>query len=91
MIPLTIITNMEQHPWKDLLDLPPDKYISKDELGLVNRIGRLPRGTKEGNSTVCIQITMSDGRTVVGETTLKLLAMAFSAMKAAAEMEGEII
>lgn len=74
MIPLTITTDIEKTPWTDLQD-------KCKVLGTVTRIGRLPRGTTSGKSTVSIVIEMPDGTTVMGQTTLALFANAALALQ----------
>lgn len=89
MIPITVVTDIDRDPWQDLLDLPPGKYLTRDALGVINRIGRLANGTEGGCSTVNVQITLDDGRVVVGQTTLKLIWNAILILKSAADREGE--
>lgn len=51
-------------------------------------IARLSNGTALGNSTVTVRIELPDGRTVLAETTLRLLSMAMVAFSAAENREG---
>ena len=83
MIPLTITPNLEEAPWRDLAN------NCVPEMGTISRIGRLPRGTVSGKSSVSVVITLADGSNVVGETTLALFLAAALAVKARAELEGE--
>lgn len=50
-------------------------------------IARLPKGTVEGNTTITLRFELPDGKTVLAETTLKLLDSAVSAFKIKDEME----
>jgi hypothetical protein len=74
MITLSITPDLEKGPWTDL------KHVKA--LGKIERIGRLPRGTVQGQSTVCIGIRMPDGTIAVGETTLALIKNATDALAA---------
>lgn len=75
MIPLTVTPNIDAAPWTDC------KTIT--ELATITRIGRLPRGTNSGKSTVTILIEHKDGSRAMAQTTLALLSAAVSALKAA--------
>ena len=81
MIPLTITTNIERTPWEDCRDI--------GELAAITRIGRLPRGTVQGKSTVTFLIEFKDGRRAMAQTTLALLTAATLAVRNAAAQEGE--
>lgn len=78
MIPLTINTNIDLTPWTELNG--PKGYPG---LGAIVKIGRLPRGTTSGKSTVSILIEMPDGKLVAGQTTLALMTNAVRALSAA--------
>jgi len=80
MIPLTITPNVDESPWKDLNG-------ECQELGAIERIGRLPRGTESGKSTVTILIKMPDGKRYMAQTTLALLRMAMTAIETREAME----
>jgi hypothetical protein len=80
MIPLQITLNVEETPWGDLASECP-------QLGKIERIGRLPRGTTSGKSTVTVVIRMPDGTRHMAETTLALLDGAMQAMKTREAME----
>jgi len=54
MIPLTVTVNCEKTPWEDLREDCP-------QLGFISRIGRLPRGTVSGASSVTVLVEMPDG------------------------------
>lgn len=82
MIPLSITPNIAAAPWTDLKSVP--------ELGQITRIGRLPKGTAAGRSTVSVVIEFEDGRRFIGQTTLALLNGAMVAINASAEAEGEV-
>lgn len=88
---MIVCPNIEEHPWSDLPKLPDEKYLSKRAMAVVARIGRLPRGTEQGRSTVAIQVILADGRVVVGETTLRLLWNAVKVFRDVAEKEGEVL
>lgn len=78
MIPLIITPNLDKAPWEDLRDVTT-------ELGKVVRVGRLPRGTTSGKSTVYVVIEMPDGKQYIAETTMTLFLGAATAMRAADE------
>jgi hypothetical protein len=81
MIPLSITTDIEKHPWIDLKQVKP--------LGKITRIGRLPRGCRSGASTVAICIQMPDGTQYMAETTMALFLSASRALKSVEdEMSG---
>jgi hypothetical protein len=48
----------------------------------VNGIAALPKGTVEGRPSVTVRIDLPDGRTVLAETTLRLLLRAAEALAA---------
>lgn len=83
MTPLTVNPNIDNTPWKDCADLK--------EIGLITRIGRLPKGTEAGKSTVTILVEMKDGTRVMAQTTLALMNSAMLMMNGSAEMEGEVV
>lgn len=70
---LDIRPNIELSPWDD---------IDRDQVlqGVITRVGVLPKATTGGRSTVAVAIVLNDGRTVVGETTLRLAAGAARAL-----------
>lgn len=80
MIPLTITTNIEETPWPECAGKP---------FGTITKIGRLPRGTSEGRSTVTVCITLPDGSAVYGQQTLRNMKTAIGALVIGAEKEGE--
>ncbi len=80
MIPLVITPNIERNPWPECAGKP---------FGTITKIGRLPRGTDAGRSTVTVCITLPDGTTVYGQQTLRNMKGALVALTASAEMEGE--
>jgi hypothetical protein len=71
MIPLTITPNIEKAPWTELKG---ENVIPG--LGRIIKIGRLPKGTTEGRSTVSVLIQMPDGKILAAETTLRLMESA---------------
>lgn len=75
-----ITPDIEQAPWTEL-----ERTFKVNGLGKITRIGRLPKGTVEGNSTVTVAITMASGETYCGQTTLKLFLATASALKAREE------
>ena len=83
MIPLTITTDLEKTPWTDL-----KPHAIRRGLGTITHVGRLPRGTDSGKSTVTVRITMPDGLEVIAETTLALFANAALAMQTYEEHHG---
>jgi hypothetical protein len=56
--------------------------IERSGQGKVTAIGGIPEGTTEGLAAVVVVITLDDGSTVVGQTTLALLASAARALAA---------
>jgi hypothetical protein len=50
--------------------------------GMVTAIGGIPQGTESGKASVAVVMTLTDGSTVVGETTLALLNDAVRALAA---------
>lgn len=83
MIPLTITTNVETHPWTDLREV----FETQGELADLVRVGRLPRGTITGKSTVSIVVRMPDGTLVAAQTTLALFVAAARVLDAAEVQE----
>ena len=81
MIPLTVTTNLDDSPWTDCKGIP--------ELATITRVGRLPKGTQSGKSTVTLLIEFKDGSRAMAQTTLALFTASAVALKAAAEMSGE--
>lgn len=80
MIPLTVTPNIDEAPWTDLAaDCP--------QLGIIERIGRLPRGTESGKSTVSVLIQMPDGKRYMAQTTLALMQSAMQAINTSEQME----
>lgn len=82
MIPIAITPNMEACPWTDAR-----ATAQANGLGRITRIGRLPRGTTTGKSTITVMIKMPDGREFMAETTMVLFQHAAKALKAADEAE----
>jgi hypothetical protein len=80
MIPLQITFNLDESPWTDLADQCP-------HIGSIERIGRLPRGTESGKSTVTVVIRMPDGTRYMAQTTLTLFRQAMSGMETREAME----
>lgn len=80
MIPLSITLNIDEAPWDDLA-------ADCTDLGAVERIGRLPRGTIQGGSVIMLQIRMSDGKQYVAQTTLNLMENAMRAIRIREGME----
>lgn len=74
MIPLKITTNIDQDPWSD---------CKITELGLIERIARIPNGCASGKAAVSILIRMADGSCYAGQTTLELLKSAIAAFEGA--------
>lgn len=76
MIPLTITADLEKNPWTDI---DPATYSAG--CGHIARIGRLPRGTQSGLSTIAILVEMPDGRKVIAQTTMRLFQTAAGALR----------
>lgn len=57
------------------------------DLGEVSAIARLPGGMASGKSSVCIEITLPDGRKVHGQTSQALLDNAARCFAARDEFE----
>lgn len=83
---LSITPNIEKAPWEDL---NLSEIEDGGQLGEVIRIGRLPRGTQGGKSTVAILVRSQSGKFVMVQTTLRLLWNAVKAMEISAQSEGE--
>lgn len=81
MIPLTVTTNLDHTPWSDCQGIP--------ELANITRVGRLPKGTEGGKSTVTLLIEFKDGSRAMAQTTLALYHASACALKASAEANGE--
>lgn len=79
MIPLRVILDGDNW-FPDLVE----KGFVRGELVAV---ARLPVSTSGGRSTVAFRIELPDGRTVLAETTLRLLQTAIKAIEAREEME----
>ena len=79
MIPLSIVLNGD-NCWPELKERG---FVR----GQLVAIARLPLGTNEGRSTVCIRVELPDGRTVLAETTLRLMQNAIRAFDVREEME----
>ena len=79
MIPLQVTTDLDKTPWKDL------SSAAEAGLGKVTRIGRLPRGTVSGKSTVAVVIQLPDGKQFIAETTMALFLAAAAGLKAIEE------
>lgn len=82
MIPLDVTLNIDDKPWTDCKDVA---------LGTIIRIGRLPKGTVSGKSTVTVLIKMDDGKQFMAQTTLALLVASTAALKSSAQKEGECL
>ncbi|HYC70023.1 MAG TPA: hypothetical protein VEB66_02385 [Opitutaceae bacterium] len=81
MIELQITPDLDQAPWVDLRGAFPSG------MGVIERIGRLPRGTHSGRSVVAVVIRMPDGTRCIAETTLELFSAAAKVMRTRDEME----
>lgn len=77
---LSVTPNIEANPWPESKGMP---------FGEITKIGRLPRGMESGRSTVTICITLADGATVYGQTSLRNMNAAMIALNARAAAEGE--
>lgn len=82
MISLAITPNIERTPWTDL-----DDTLLVNGMCQIERIGRLPRGTKSGKSTVSVIIVAPDGRQFVAQTTMELFKAAARTLIAVEEEE----
>lgn len=68
--------------WPDLLGKP---IIA----GRIVGVARLPMGTSGGRSSVTFRIELEDGRTVLAETTWRLMEGALVAVQTREAMEAE--
>jgi len=84
MIALDITPNIEENPWTDCVQ--PDGLPI--DLGLMERIGLLPRGTGSGQPVVIIKCVLPDGSIAVAQTSWKLFRGAARALAAAVETYG---
>lgn len=80
---LHIFQNLETGAWA-----PFPGQLEEPVAGELS-IGRLPKGTEEGRSTVYLRLETREGDTVVIETSLRLLWLAAKALKTAAQVAGE--
>lgn len=79
--PEVLITpDIEKAPWVEL-----KRTFEVNGMGNIVRIGRLPRGTTNGKSTVTVAVQMASGETYCGQTTMKLFLMAAQGLKAREE------
>lgn len=79
MIPLTVTPDVDNNPWLDLRG----KVANPDGTPIViERIGLLRHGTKEGRATVAVVIRMPDGRALIAEQTWRNFKVAFAALAA---------
>lgn len=69
MIHLEVTPDLDAQPWEDLRKTA----AAQGELYNLTRIGRLPRGTKSGASTVIFCLTDSKGKHFLGQTTMALV------------------
>lgn len=75
-------------PLKIIMDatadgLPGLEHATADTLsGTVTAVGGIPDGTDGGRAAVAVVVTLPDGSTVVGQTTLALLHNATRALSA---------
>ena len=64
----------------DLPGMPPP--VNDRAGGTVTAVGGIPNGTMSGKPAVAVVVTLPDGSTVMGQTTLALLAGATKALTA---------
>lgn len=75
--PLTIILDATANELPGL-----NKATSEGLEGVVTAVGGIPDGTDGGHAAVAVVTTLPDGSTVMGQTTLALLANATRALAA---------
>ena len=80
MVDVLLNLDLTKNAVYNLPDLDPDK-ANVVRSGIC--FGRMPKGTKSGNSTVMIMAKLPDGSHVVLETSLKLFAAAADVFRAA--------
>lgn len=87
---LTITPNIEASPWSDLQHI---KLLESEhgQLAGIERVGRLPRGTQRGNSSVSLLIKLPSGKQVMAQTTLRLFLAAAKVMEMSAKADGETL
>jgi hypothetical protein len=78
----TITTDLDTTPWSDLPP-PPDTPT-----GIIERVGRLTKGTSGGHSVVFVLIRLGDGQMVTGQVKLSHLEVAMAAFRGAEERDG---
>jgi hypothetical protein len=83
MIPLTITANIDDDPWTELRS-----ENAQPGLGTIIKIGRLPRGTEAGKSTISVLIEMPDGSIAAAQTTMALMASAMQVLQQVDLQEG---
>ena len=63
MIPLAVTLDLDKTPWTDLRS-------AWGEMATIERVGRLPKGTVEGNSVVALALKLPDDSIVFAQTTM---------------------
>lgn len=84
MVDVLLNLDLTKNPIANLPEFNPDK-CKEIRTGIC--IGRVPRGTKGGNSTVMVIAKLPSGEHVVIETTLMLFAAAADVFRAAEKDE----
>jgi hypothetical protein len=67
--------NLDTDPWSDLKD------NASPDMAMIGRIGVLPHGMTSGNAAVCVAIQTADGKTIIAQTSWKLLNAAVKAFR----------
>lgn len=80
MVDVLLNLDLTKNAIANLPEFSPDK-CKEIRTGIC--IGRVPRGTAQGNSTVMVIAKLPNGEHVVIETTLKLFAAAADVFRAA--------
>ena len=90
MTKLDIRADLDAQPWSDLpFDVTRSHTAELWSDGLVERIGLMRNGTRNGRAVVALAIRMPDGTVVVGQTTWRLFRLAATALSASAIARGE--
>lgn len=82
MTPLTIVLDLDEHPWTDLEHDDGEPPSTRLVLADVEQVGALPNATEGGHPVVFVRATLADGSVVVAQTTLALYVSAAEAMLA---------
>lgn len=76
--PLAVVMDGD-NAWPDLAE----KFEKGEAVdGAIAGITALPNGTSEGRCSIALRIELADGKTVIAQTTARLLAVAIQGLEA---------